>query len=133
MTKIIVAEDYESIRQLISRYLYSKGFEVDSYEDGQAAIEKMRAEKDAGRNYDLVLTDNDMPNLSGFGLIKLVRQEFGNIPIVLMSGKPEIKEEALKIGATNFLKKPFDDIKDLDAILINLQPSQQDSQANSEQ
>ncbi len=127
--RIIIIDDEELIRSFLSSYLEQKGLEVESCQNAEELLEKIKQAE-----YDMVLTDNDMRSpIKGLEAIKIIRKDFGkNIPLYLMSGR-EISREALdEAGASGYLRKPFG-LKDLDALVEGLQPTQQDSQPYTEQ
>ncbi len=104
--KIMTVDDSASIRQMVSFTLKGAGYDVVEAEDGKDALSKLSAGP-----VDMIITDLNMPNLDGIGLIKAVRQDSGNkfLPIVLLtteshSSKKELGKQA---GATGWIVKPF--------------------------
>jgi len=97
-------EDDISIRQLSSSVLEMSGFQVDTAEDGLAGWEALNT-----NSYDLMITDNNMPNLSGFELIQKLRSEHMTLPVVMASGaiptEALSRNPSLKLAGT--LTKPF--------------------------
>ena len=79
--RILVADDEESIRQLISSILTDAGFEVGTAADGQEAWEALLCQ-----HYDLLITDNEMPRLAGIELIKRMRWAGMITPVIIASG-----------------------------------------------
>ena len=98
--RILVVEDERVIRQLCSEVLIRSGYEVDTAEDGEAGWKVLHAV-----SYDLMITDNNMPKLSGIGLIEKVRFERMTLPVILASGSPPSNTERLQLAA--ILPKPF--------------------------
>ena len=102
--RILLVDDDLSSRRLNSGLLIRSGYEVDTAEDGQAGWEALHA-----RSYDLLITDNTMPRLSGLELLKRLRSAQMMLPVVLASGTLGIAElnrhQWLRITAT--LWKPF--------------------------
>lgn len=92
------------IRQLSTGVLVRSGYQVDAAEDGEAGWEALHA-----NNYDLLITDNNMPRLSGLELVKKLRSARMTLPVILASGGLPIKEphwnQRLQPAAT--LLKPF--------------------------
>ena len=84
MLRIIIAEDDEITRNLCVEYLTYKNLEVEAYENGEKVLEKMRS----GKVYDKVLTDYIMngSKINGLELTKQIKNEFGDIPVFIMSG-----------------------------------------------
>ncbi|NOY71511.1 MAG: response regulator [Gammaproteobacteria bacterium] len=106
MAKILTADDSASMRQMVSFTLKGAGYDVVEAVDGMDAFNKAEKEK-----ADLVITDVNMPNLDGIGLVKKLRglPTYKFTPILLLtteSGK-EKKSEGRAAGATGWLVKPF--------------------------
>lgn len=103
MAKILIIEDEVNIAELEKDYLESSGFEVDVEHDGEIGLEKALSE-----TYSLVIVDLMLPNMSGFSVIKKIR-EFKDIPLLVVSAK--IKEvdkiRGLGLGADDYITKPF--------------------------
>ena len=80
------------------------GYEVDSAENGKDGYEKI-----IKNNYDLVLMDVMMPEMSGFEVCKQIRKEGINVPVILLTAKGEEidKVRGLEIGADDYITKPF--------------------------
>ena len=103
---ILVVEDNADLRRSIEEAILSPaGYTVHSAEDGMSALAMVGEFKP-----DLVLTDNQMPNLTGIELIKKLQDGFPEIPTILMTsdGSSRIMLEAIRAGAVDFLSKPFD-------------------------
>jgi CheY-like chemotaxis protein len=79
--RILVADDDKGARCLISAILGDAGYEVNTASDGQEAWEALAHEP-----YDLLVTDNQMPRLTGTELIKRIREAGKNLPIIIVSG-----------------------------------------------
>ena len=103
--KIVLADDNADMRDYVRRLLMSE-YEVIAVADGQQALQAMVEHKP-----DLVLTDVMMPNLDGFGLLKVLREnpETASIPVIMLSARAgeESRVEGLKAGADDYLFKPF--------------------------
>lgn len=106
MAKILTADDSASMRQMVSFTLKGAGYEVIEAVDGKDALQKAQ-----GAKADLVLTDVNMPNLDGIGLVKQLRSlpNYKFTPILLLTTEsaPEKKQEGKAAGATGWLVKPF--------------------------
>jgi DNA-binding response OmpR family regulator len=102
--RILVVEDDISVRQLSTSVLKSSGFQVDTAEDGAAGWDALHT-----NSYDLLITDNSMPKLSGVELIQMLRSEHMTLPVVMASGA--IPTEALNgnpsLDLAAMLVKPF--------------------------
>ena len=79
--RILVVEDDISTRQLITEALIHSGYGVDAAEDGAAAWEALSA-----GSYDLMITDNNMPNVSGVELLKKLRAARMTLPVIMATG-----------------------------------------------
>jgi DNA-binding response OmpR family regulator len=103
-SRILVVDDDTTSRQLSALALSSSGYHVDTAEDGAAGWEALHKE-----NYDLLITDNSMPKVSGLELVQKIRSASMKLPVVMASGA--IPAEALngnrllQLAAT--LLKPF--------------------------
>jgi DNA-binding response OmpR family regulator len=102
--RILVVDDDISIRQLSAAVLKPSGYQVDTAEDGAAGWEALH-----GKSYDLLITDHDMPKVSGVELVKKLRSARMTLPVVLTSGALPADElsrnPSLRLAAT--LLKPF--------------------------
>jgi len=105
---ILVAEDDAQVRRISTFVLSDAGYQVDAAEDGAVAWDRLQL-----KSYDLLITDHNMPNMSGIELIKKVRAARMALPVILISGtmpEDELKAHAwLQINAT--LPKPCDIVK----------------------
>ncbi|OGR30593.1 MAG: two-component system response regulator [Desulfuromonadales bacterium GWD2_54_10] len=107
MAKIIMtADDSASIRQMVSFTLKQSGYEVIEAVDGRDALTKLASQK-----VDMLVTDLNMPNLDGLGLIRGVRAGSLNkfIPIIMLTTESQDskKGEGKAAGATGWIVKPF--------------------------
>ena len=104
--KILIVDDSESIREVLSFSVEKSGYEVYTACDGLDALKYFD-----GRTIDLLLTDFHMPNLNGLELIKKVRQmtNYRFLPILVLTTENQIEiiREAKDSGATGWLMKPF--------------------------
>ena len=101
---ILIVDDDERLRELLENYLLEKKFEVYTCDDFLSAKEIL--------NYfifDLVIVDRMMPGGDGINLIKLIKQKY-TTPVILLTamGEASNKIEGLKIGADDYLGKPFE-------------------------
>ncbi len=103
--RILIIEDDADFRELLRIHLSMSGYALEVAEDG---VEGGKAVLE--RPPDLVVSDVDMPFLSGFELLSLMRadKETASIPVILLSGSSndETMSEAMKLGAADFLTKP---------------------------
>ena len=85
--RILVVDDNEDIRQLNGEVLMESGYKVDLAQDGAVAWSALQL-----FDYDLLITDNNMPTVTGVELIKKLRSEDMTLPVVLMSGTMPTEE-----------------------------------------
>jgi DNA-binding NtrC family response regulator len=103
--KILLVEDKDSLRQMLSTAIKKAGYPVDEASDGNAAAEKIRKQP-----YQLIITDLRLPTLSGLEILKIQKEIDETIPVLLMTAYGTIEEavEAMKQGAFDFVPKPVD-------------------------
>lgn len=104
--KILIVDDSESIREVVSFTLENEGFEVLVANDGTDALKFLD-----GREIDMIITDLHMPEMDGITLIKHVREmeTYQRIPILFLTTESQTakKMEAKEAGATGWIIKPF--------------------------
>jgi two-component system, NtrC family, response regulator AtoC len=105
LQKILVVDDEQNIRRMLNRVLSSEGFIVKEAINGLEALKRLEEE-----DYSLVLLDLKMPGLNGIETLKKIRELDINLPIIMISAYGSISEavEAMKLGALDYLIKPFD-------------------------
>ncbi len=103
---ILLVDDEDNIRDAIQTILARKGFYVDNAADGKQALELFKA--NPGK-YDLIVTDQSMPKMSGVQLTQAIRHTQSNIPIILSTGQLGIDDEKefKNVGITAFIQKPW--------------------------
>lgn len=115
MHSILAVDDSASMRQMVSFTLKNAGYNVVEAIDGEDAFDKART-----REFDLVLTDQNMPRLDGIGLTKRLRlhPNFKATPILILTteSSDQMKQAGRAAGATGWLVKPFDPSKLIDVI-----------------
>jgi two-component system, chemotaxis family, chemotaxis protein CheY len=103
---IMTVDDSASVRQMVSFTLRNGGYEVVEASDGRDALAKV-----GGQPVHMVITDLNMPNLDGIGLIRALRQAPACrfIPIIMLTteSQAEKKQEGKTVGATGWIVKPF--------------------------
>jgi DNA-binding NtrC family response regulator len=104
MSKILVIDDESLMREFIAESLTSQGYDVDSANNGVKALELIEDE-----SYDLVLTDYKMPKVTGMDVLKKVLEKMPDCKVVIMTAYGTIEKavEAMKIGAFDYITKPF--------------------------
>ena len=104
MMRILVVEDEERLARLISRVLVEEGYAVETEVNGRQAL--MRALAD---EYDLLIVDWMLPELSGVQLVKRLRAAEVGTPAIMLTARDQIEDrvEGLDAGADDYLPKPF--------------------------
>jgi two-component system, NtrC family, response regulator AtoC len=104
MRRVLIADDEESIRHVLTELLNERGYEVRAVADGDEAAREL-----AARDYDALVTDVRMPKLDGLQLIRAAQATSPETTIIVMSayGSHDLAIEALKAGAYDYLGKPF--------------------------
>jgi excisionase family DNA binding protein len=102
--RVLVVDDEASIRELLSRTLALAEYEVDTAQDGRAAIERLRL----GR-YDLLIADLKMPGVDGLSVIREAKRLNGSLPVIIITGFSTESSaiEAVNLGVAGYLTKPF--------------------------
>lgn len=111
--RILVVDDEESIREFLNIMLKKEGYEVTCVEDGQKADEILKK-----KSFELVISDLQMPHVTGLELLKIVKDNYPNTLFMLITafGTTETAVEAMKNGAYDYITKPFK----LDEVRINI-------------
>jgi len=111
MSKILIAEDSQFMRNVLKDILKEAGFEdVVEAENGQQALEKYDSEKP-----DLVLLDIIMPEVDGIEVLKKIGKE-AKIIVVSAVGQEKMLKEAKGLGALDYIVKPFDNQKVIEVV-----------------
>lgn len=103
--KILIVEDEEALRMTLSDRLQSEGYSIDCAADGETGLQ--RATTDA---FDLILLDVMLPRRSGFDVCRDIRQSGLATPILMLTARGQTVDKVvgLKLGADDYLTKPFD-------------------------
>ncbi|MCB1176197.1 MAG: response regulator [Leptospiraceae bacterium] len=104
--KVLVVDDSGTMRTILTQSLQMSGIgmEMTQAQDGEDALEKFKAD-----TFELVVTDINMPKMNGITLIQEIRKLNTDIPIIVITteSKDAMKQEALSLGATGWITKPF--------------------------
>lgn len=107
MTRILVVDDNGPNREILSRRLARKGFEVEVAAHGATALELLEA-----RPFDLVLLDIMMPDVSGIEVLQRIRARWSlpELPVIMATARTDMESvvEALELGANDYVVKPLD-------------------------
>ncbi len=111
--RILVADDEESMRWVLSKALRKKGYSVDLAADGNQALRQVREQ-----SYDLAIVDIKMPGMTGLEFLDKARELRPDLLVVVMTAEASMKNavEAMKRGAYDYITKPFD-LEVIDAII----------------
>jgi two-component system, LuxR family, response regulator FixJ len=104
--KVYVIDDDEAMRDSLLFLLESVGFEVTLFESAQQFLDAL-----PGLGFGCVVSDVRMPGIDGIELLKRMKDTHNSFPIVVMTGHGDVPlaVEAMKLGAVDFLEKPFED------------------------
>lgn len=116
---ILVVDDEQGIREVLVEYLNLLGYEADAVENGKEALAVFDENK-----YDLVITDNNMPAMSGTELIKSIRRNCPFFPVIGFTGGST--EGLIEAGATRCFSKPcdLDEMRNVIEDLLSLAPTE---------
>lgn len=105
--KVLLVDDDESNRDILSRQLQRVGCAVSTAEDGELAMHMLRRE-----SFDLLLLDMVMPGLNGVATLQRIRSEHSVLPVIMISALDEMESvrRCLQLGAEDYLLKPFDPV-----------------------
>lgn len=103
---ILVVDDNQDTLQMLKRKIEAKGWKTTTVPDVDQALKVLQYEA-----IDLVLTDYKMPKVTGLDLIRHMHNHFPEVPVIMITGYPSIEGavEAVKVGADEYLSKPFTD------------------------
>src|SRR5687768_12741710 len=94
--RVLLVDDEEMVVRALSRVLAAAGYEVSTAGDGQKAVELL-----AANTFDAIVSDVAMPRMDGIQLLQVVRQGDFDVPVVLMTGAPNLETamKAVSLGA----------------------------------
>ena len=103
--KILVVDDELSIRESLSGWLQQDGYQVETAADGPTALARTQE-----NHYDIMLIDVKMPEMDGLTLLKKIKESDPDTTMVMMTAHGDIQDavEAMKLGAYDYLLKPFE-------------------------
>ena len=104
--RILVVDDEPSIRELLVKTLSLAEYDVETATDGTTALARLR---DGAAGYDLAIVDLKMPGMDGLMLIRQLKKERPDLPVIIITGfSTEISAiEAINLGVAGYLTKPF--------------------------
>lgn len=104
MKRVLVVDDEESVRTILKQMLEKSEFGIDTANNGEEALLKMKAFK-----YDLIISDINMPVMDGVALLQRSKELYPALPVVFITayGKDKVIMEAMKSGLSDYIEKPF--------------------------
>ncbi|HEX6322187.1 MAG TPA: response regulator [Vicinamibacterales bacterium] len=102
--RILIVDDEQGVRDLLSRALSGGEYDVDVAPDGRTAVEQLRTVE-----YDLLITDLKMPGMDGLSVIREARRIFPELPVIIITGYSTEASaiEAINLGVSGYITKPF--------------------------
>lgn len=100
---VLVIDDDEAVRELVSEILRRSGIRVQSFADALSAWQFLK-----GGHADIIISDVDMKGMGGLELLKTVKKTRQDTKCIILSGNPAHIRKASELGADAFLEKPFD-------------------------
>jgi CheY-like chemotaxis protein len=105
MPRILVVEDDQNSRYLITQILRRSGYDIEEVDNGLSALEYLGRDQ----HFDLIMSDVRMSKMDGLSLLNELKKKYPTIPVMLLSvhARAEWVGEALRRGASAYLQKPF--------------------------
>ena len=105
MASILVVDDDETLRKGLYDILLQEGYAVTMAEDGQVALERLKAAP-----FDLVVLDIYMPRIDGYKVLKTIKQSHPTVRVIMVTGHADLTQamKSKRLGADDFIGKPFD-------------------------
>lgn len=102
--RILIVDDEDDLRALLTGYLEERGYEISSASDGEEAITALQKKK-----FDLALLDIQMPVVNGIQVLKFISQNYPSTKAIILTGYADLKHamEAKEFGARDFIGKPY--------------------------
>ena len=123
VVRVFLCEDDENLGPLLSEFLNTKGYQTDLFQDGQAGWEAFEQQPE---HWNICVLDVMMPKMDGFELAQKIKSKNESLPIIFLTAKTlsEDVEQGFKLGADDYLKKPFNTAEltmRIDAVLRRVQ------------
>lgn len=132
MQQILIVDDYESGRLVLRARLEMLGYQCHEAGNGAEALNAIQSE-----HFDLVITDHNMPVMTGLELLQCLaeRSESQRPPVIFVSGhlSDDLRNAALRVGASAILAKPYDDEELMREITCIFKPLLNQSQKSTKQ
>jgi DNA-binding NtrC family response regulator len=129
ITRILIIDDDENIRKVLTTILEDEGYDVESVDTAKKAIERTRR-----KFYNLALIDIRLPDMEGIELLTKMKNTTPKIRKIIITGYPTLQNavEAVNRGADAYIMKPFDMEKVLEEIKDQLKKQQKEKRYNQE-
>ena len=115
--KILIVDDEVEIVNTLSKFIENKGLPVDCELDGKEGLELIKK-----RDYDIVFLDINMPGLTGFEVLRYIKDNHIKAKVIFLTGYPEVNEDFCKtLRADEYLEKPID-LKAIENIINKYMP-----------
>lgn len=116
--KVLIVDDEENVRHMLSVLLKKEGYDIETAASAKSAIDKSNKE-----SYDFILSDIRMPQMDGLQFLKKVKKINPNLIVIIMSayGNVDTAIEAMKLGAYDYISKPFKP----DEVLLTLKKAEE--------
>src|SRR5689334_9043470 len=126
---ILVIDDERDIREMIAEALETEGYRIQQAETGARALEILSSQP-----VDLVLSDIQLPDMSGIDLAARIKAQQPELPVVMVTAlaQADMAIEALKLGASDYVTKPFD-LDTLSASIRNILQKAEEKQNQTRQ
>ncbi len=104
MPKVLIVDDDTNLSQLVKDWLSSERYDVETVSTGEDALDRL-----ACYEYDVVVLDRNLPDMTGFDICRRFRDQGGQTPVLMLTGDKSMqsKEEGFGAGADDYLSKPF--------------------------
>ena len=121
MTRILIVEDEERISSFVAKGLAAEGFATEVADDGHMAVEFVRS-----GGFDLVILDLGLPGLDGFSVLRMIRAERHDLPVIILTARESIEDTVagLSGGADDYMRKPFAFDELLARVRLRLRPAE---------
>ncbi len=121
--RVLIIDDEAEIRRNLTFGLTQEGFTCVACPDGISAIHELHASREKGIGYDYLITDIFMPDIDGLKILKVIKSEFPDLPVLVITGfgNDLFKQTAIEEPNTGYLDKPFE-ISELVKALNELKP-----------
>ena len=121
MTRILIVEDEDRISSFVAKGLAAEGFATEVADDGHMAVEFVRS-----GGFDLVILDLGLPGLDGFSVLRMIRAERHDLPVIILTARESIEDTVagLSGGADDYMRKPFAFDELLARVRLRLRPAE---------